>query len=369
MDDFFLKFIFILLILLSVLYGCKSYTKNINASNIKKSKKIIKNNYVLSSRFFHPRNSKDPHSTINTIAKLNPKRIDWIYYSSKKVLKLYQDYKLPYSLALNPQTPDSLGYTTRPFRIIEFTGDLYKAPWMKKWKIKNPHWGCVNNPKFNKVFLAKALYLCSLKPYALFVDDALFNARLKLDKKIGCFCKHCKLSFNKKYKTFSVFEKNLDSIKLMLSKEQIKYAKKSKHLRDFISKYEEHQEESVVLFLERWKTEVKKKYHKVRFLTNNYNGKWNPIYKVFDGGISELDEKYINVKDLDSIYAIADSLNKSQLFSIASSNYEIQKSLLKYNAKNNRESLYPWDIFISGKKRYYMPIDSILKIKKELKKN
>ena len=166
-----------------------------------------------------------------------------------------------------------------------------------------------------------------------------------------------------------IFEEKRKTLKTVYKKGKVNRLKMPLSLKEFISKYEDFQEESVINFLKNWKKEVKKHYPKMKFLTNNYNGSWNSIYKVFDGGIAELNSKYVNKKDLDSLYHISDSLNKSQLFSIASSNKSIQKKLLEYNTKNNRESLYPWDIFISGEKRYYMPIDSILKIKKELKKN
>ncbi|WP_343329143.1 hypothetical protein [Polaribacter staleyi] len=361
MDNFFLKYLYFFL-LVSFFLACKS-----GEQRKIYSKKT--NNYVLSSRFFHPRDSNDPQSTINTIIKLKPKRIDWVYHSSKKVLEIYQDYNLPYSLAINPQIPDSIGYTTKSHRIVEYTGGLYVAPWMKKWKIKNPHWGCVNNPKFNKLFLSRSLYLSSLKPYAIFVDDALFNVRLKRDDKVGCFCEYCVLAFKKKYNDFSFFEEKRRTLKKEFKKGKVNKVKMSLLLKDFITKYEDFQEESVISFLENWKKEVKIHYPKMKFLTNNYNGSWNSIYSVFDGGIAELNAKYINKNDLDSIYHVSDSLNKSQLFSIASSNDSVQKKLLEYNAKNNRESLYPWDIFISGEERYYMPIDSILKIKKEIIKN
>ena len=368
MNSLYYKVSIVLLLSFFFFYACKS--SSIKKNNFHKGvKKKTENNYVLSSRFYHPRNKKDPQSTINAINKLKPKRIDWVYYGSNNELSLYQKLKLPYSLAINPQVPDSLEFTTKKYRIKELTGNFYIAPWMKTWKIKNPYWGCVNNPHFNKLFLTKALYLSSLKPYALFVDDAAFNTRLKKEKKIGCFCEHCVLLFKKKYKTNSVFDKNLDTVSSLFNRGILNEKYMSLNLKNFAKKYEDLQEESVIKFLKIWIEEIKKRYPKLKFLTNNYNGSWNSIYRVFDGGIAELNIKYINKKDLDSIYKLADSLNKTQLFSIASSNFNVQKRLLEYNAKNKRESLYPWDIFISGEKRYYMHIDSILKIKYKLKKN
>jgi hypothetical protein len=75
----------------------------------------------------------------------------------------------------------------------------------------------------------------------------------------------------------------------------------------------------------------------------------------------------VNNKDLDSLYGLADSLQKTQQFSVASENEKIHFKLMEYNAKNNRETLLPWDINIVTKnKRYYMPLDAMQKKIKKL---
>jgi hypothetical protein len=158
----------------------------------------VENSFVLSSRFFHPRGNQDSESTLQAIKELSPKRIDWVYHDSDQVLKEYKNRGLPFSLTLNPQLPDSAGYSTLKYRIRDYQGKSYTAPWMKEWKIKNPYWGCVNNPMFYKLFLDRSLFLASKGPYTLFVDDAIFNERLCRENLGGCFCKFCIKKFSEK---------------------------------------------------------------------------------------------------------------------------------------------------------------------------
>jgi hypothetical protein len=53
---------------------------------------------------------------------------------------------------------------------------------------------------------------------------------------------------------------------------------------------------------------------KLKFLCNNFNGRWESYHRVFDGGVCELNENLINEKDLDKLYKKADELGKTQLF-------------------------------------------------------
>lgn len=61
-------------------------------------------------------------------------------------------------------------------------------------------------------------------------------------------------------------------------------------------------------------------------------------------------------------------MQKKPLLTIATENKQVQYKLLAYYFKHNRESIYPWDIFIPGKdERLYMNLDSISQKVKELK--
>lgn len=321
---------------------------------------------VLSTRFFHPRGVVvDSMSTLEAIRKLQPKRIDWTYCEDKKILEIYKKFNLDFSLAVNPQLPDSSGYTTKKYRIIDFEGNPYRAPWMKTWKIRNPFWGCVNNPKFYKLFLKQGKKLAALGAYAILVDDAIFNYRLVKEKKLGCFCSHCIQKFKKQI-SFNQ-EKPIEALSKTLRNEASK--RKKNKVSPLAREYEKFQKASVIYFLKKWQSELRTSHPKIVFLTNNYNGSWNEIYQVFDGGVAELKVEHLNNRDLDSLYSLADSLDKSQLFTIASENPIHHYKLMEYAIKNKREFIYPWDIMIPHKnRRYYLNLDTLVKKEKQLLK-
>src|SRR5690606_3218175 len=126
------------------------------------------------------------------------------------------------------------------------------------------------------------------KPYALMVDDALFNARLRHDKLVGCFCGHCTAKFieNRELSDNFKHDKDLGELKKISRKYTDGKNDISKEAMSYIREYHSFQESSVITFLTKWRQDITLKYPEMLFLTNNYNGSWQPIYAVFDGGIA-----------------------------------------------------------------------------------
>ena len=302
---------------------------------------------VLSSRWFHPRELNDSVKTIDAIKYFKPDRIDWTYTEDVNVTNVYKEMGLSYSLTLNPQYPDSAGYTNLKYRIRSIDGLGYMAPWMKNWNITNPYWGCVNNPLFKDLFFKKAEKLLKLGAYGVFIDDALFNAQLKLDKpnSYGCFCEYCLEGYSKRSKSINIGG---------LDKGQIKNELKTN--RDFIKDYENYQEQSVVIFLSKLKNFLLDQNPNIKLLTNNGNGEWNNIYKVFDKGVAELGLGNLNTIYLSRAYKLADELQKTQLFTLVSNSVELQDWLIFYNYLNGRDYVIPWDILfdVKNRRRFYM---------------
>jgi hypothetical protein len=333
--------------------------------NILLTYKILqkKNKYILSSRFFYPRKPEDKQSTLKSIEILKPARIDWTYYSNDKVLEEYKKRGLEYSLTLNPQLPDDGAKTTTKGRLVEYTGKTFIASWMKDWKINNPYWGCINSPYFRELFIKRSLFLIKKEPYALFVDDPVFNVKLRNDRKAGCFCNNCTNLYNTKKanKNYTNYLISLLNKSNGDSKSNVLTTNEKQDLDD----YGKFQENSVIEFLRIWKNKMREANPKIIFLTNNYNGTWHSIYMEFDGGIAELTPNNINDKKLDELYKLADSLNKTQAFSAVTEDPMIHFQLMKYNAINDRYTVFAWDIFIPNKsplespKRYFMPYDVI----------
>ena len=316
---------------------------------------------VLTSRWFHPRDKMDTLNTMEMMKTFKPNRIDWTYCDDDKVLKQYRNLGIPYSLAINPQTPDSLGYTTKKTRIITASGVPYIASWMN-WKMKAPNWGCVNNPLFKKVFYYNTVKLINLKPYAVFVDDALFNKQLQHEKRdmVGCFCTYCIDNFYLNLtktgtKDYLSREDLLPKVKKYIESNQKDTL--SFTTQRTVNLYKTIQNESVIRFLKDWKRKILVYAPAIKTLANNNNGNWEDIFKVFDGGIAELQTKNLNIAFLDSVFSVADKFNKTQSFTLVSSDKEAQNYLIAYLFSKKRDYFIPWDLFVpsknNGSNRYY----------------
>lgn len=311
---------------------------------------------VLSSRWFHPRDAKDTLSTIKMVKDFGVTRVDWMYCNDKQQLKQLQDLHIPYSLAINPQTPDSAGYTTPKTRILDINGNPLTAPWMKSWTIKNPYWGCVNNPLFRDVFYRNTKALVDLGAYGIFVDDARFNDHA-LDWG-GCYCSYCVSAFAK----FLVAKKAGSDENLNYRNYVLRHAdEKDAETQQYKKYFREFQTQSVIEFLTRWKKDLSVYAGRsVKFLTNNYNGNWDsPVYRVFDGGISEIPtDRSFSEERLRSIIEQADKLGKSQVFSFVSNDPDANVSFILSAYLNGKAALIPWDALVTedvqqNKKRYY----------------
>ena len=90
------------------------------------------------SRWFHPKDDRDTLSTIKIAKAFNVTRIDWMYCNNKTQLQQLQQLNIPYSLAINPQTPDSAGYTTAKTRILDINGNPLVATMDEKMEGQNP---------------------------------------------------------------------------------------------------------------------------------------------------------------------------------------------------------------------------------------
>jgi hypothetical protein len=319
--------------------------------------------FVLTSRWFRPLSKNDTLDTFKAIKDFKPSRLEWLYSTdSVNCSKL----SIPFSLTINPMTPDSNGFTTQENRIKTVYNDVYVAPWMKTWKIKTPYWGCVNSSSFQKLFLKHSIDIVKLGPYAIMIDNPEMNSRLISDRLAGCFCDHC----INKYFRYNLFNKKKNKSKLVF--EVIKYnqdSTKSYPKSKIQLDYEEFQMNSVNKFYKVWKRKILIFNPELKIFGNNYNGEWPFYFMNFDGGIAEITENNINDKKLDQLYQLADSLNKKQLFNSNSSNEEFHKKLLIYNLKNNRDILIPWDLYIkNSNKRYYMPIELFNEICNEYNK-
>lgn len=314
---------------------------------------------ILSSRWFHPNSPEDTLSTLRLVEQYRPDRIDWMYCTNEAQLAQLRARGVPYSLALNPQVPDSAGYTVRG-RVQDLRGRKLVAPWMRSWKQKNAHWGCVNAPEFRETFYAQSRKLIDLQAYGLFVDDARFNDHALAWG--GCFCEHCVRAFRGylrqqepdavpadfNYQTF-LRAKGYDSIPA-----NGLGVPHWKHFRAF-------QTASVLRFLKTWRTEMEQYAQRpLTFLTNNFAGRWNELYAVFDVGISELSSDQARRDYVSERVAEATRRGKRQYFTLTTTDENKQIEALFLTATAGSALVIPWDVFVPDASkqqpvRYYGP--------------
>ena len=318
---------------------------------------------VMSSRWFHPVDSKDPYRTLSAFKDYKADRIDWMYNDNINQLNLLQKANIKYSLTLNPQIPDSNGYSTVKTRIIDINGKPCVAPWMVNWISKNPYWGCVNNPKFKKVFVDKGKQIVDLGAYGIMVDDARFNDHAA--EWGGCFCKYCIEGFRGFLQQQNILVKSDFNFR--------KYLKSHPQDKYYTSLYKSFQKQSVVNFLKSWKLSIRKySNNSISFLTNNGGGKWDEIYQVFDIGIAEIMTERTSFDQLHSTIILSEKLGKKQVFSYASANSDLNISYYLYCYLNNTEALIPWDLWLNDpvnrNARLYTPVSDIVKVIDFIKK-
>ena len=314
---------------------------------------------IFSSRTFHPNSETDTLNTLKAIEDFEIEQLDWMYCDSKIKLNKLTEKNIPFSLAINPMIPDSLGYCTAKFRVLDIEGKPIVAPWMKNWSNKNLFWGCVNNKDFYELFLSKCKKYADLKCYGIFVDDAKMN--FQFADKNGCFCDKCLEEFS----SYLLNKKSIDN--KFNYKEYILNTKRDTFFdKKYSLEFQQFQKKSVIDFHLKWMDELKKyTNNKIKFVTNNYGGNWGEIYSLFDIGLAEINEKN---NSLEIIEKISDKLKinkKEQYLSFASTNSNDNFKFILHSYFNNIVCILPWDHVLNESfgdnkiKRYYANIEEI----------
>lgn len=295
---------------------------------------------VLSSRLFHPVDAKDTLNTLDIIDQFQPSKIDWMYCTNAKQLDELKKRGIAFSLAIHPELADSAGKTSTKFRIVDVDGQPIITPWLRGAKV---YWGCVNNPGWQQLYLSFAKNLIDLGAYAIFEDDPLFNIQPGMD---GCFCDYCMKGFTK-----YLMEKGVNVTGDFCYKtEMLKDAASAKARYEKL--FKDYQQQSVILFYKNWMGTLRSYKKGIKFLLNNYRGNWTDhyeIYKAFDGGICEVEDKDINYQVIDNALKAAKQLGKTQAFNFESDNENVLYGAILYAYANGAEALLPWDAWIQAK--------------------
>ncbi len=321
------------------------------------SKGQSKATFILSSRYFHPNGEGDTLNTLKMIDIYKPDRMDWMYLTNLTSIDSIKRKGLAFSLALNPQIPDSLNYT-RKGRIINMYGERLVAPWMRSWHQKNGNWGCVNSNEFRELLYQKTVELIKTGADGVLFDDARLN-----DHALewgGCFCENCMARFEVFLNAKNIY--NFSKVTFIndilatrngsRSNEDMNFRKMNFSLsNEFI----QFQRESVVNFLKDWYSFVKEQ-SSVLLYANNGNCIWDDIYSNFDGGISEITPRNLTDSFFIGCKTKIAKLNKSQTFTLVSKSVYENVKFLIYSSIYEFPSILPWDVMVFGEKgneRFY----------------
>ncbi|WP_460634203.1 hypothetical protein [Larkinella terrae] len=320
-------------------------------TSITNLRELQKAEIILSSRWFHPTDKNDTLSTLKMVDIYKPDRIDWMYCTNKNQLLELKKRNVKFSLALNPQIPDSAEYTVNG-RIKDIEGNKLKAPWMQNWQQKNPYWGCVNNPIFQKLFINKTHQIIDLGAYGVFVDDSRLNEQAT--DWGGCMCEFCIPGFTaymlNKYP--GKIQKDFNYKTVLKENGITKESFKNKINIPFWSEYKEYQESSVVNFLKKWKKDARLySNNSIVFLTNNYKGKWSPIYSEFDIGIAEIPADGLKQKFIVDGIETARFLKKKQFYTFSSDSDEDNIEAVLDMYQLGSALIIPWDVYVDLKSR------------------
>ncbi|WP_421827541.1 hypothetical protein [Larkinella sp.] len=280
-----------------------------------------------------------------------PDRLDWMYCTNESQLTELRKRNIKFSLAINPQIPDSGEYTVNG-RIKDIEGNKLKAPWMQNWEQKNPYWGCVNNPIFQKLFIKKTHQIIDLGAYGVFVDDSRLNEQA-IDWG-GCMCEFCIPGFTKyMHENYpGKVETDFDYRNFLMENGIKKESFIKKINIPFWSEYKDYQENSVIRFLERWKKDAKiYSANKIVFLTNNYKGKWSNIYKQFEVGIAEVPANGLKQKFIVDGIEQARQLNKKQFYTFSSDSDADNVEAVLDMYLLGTTLVIPWDVYVDLKSR------------------
>jgi hypothetical protein len=95
----------------------------------------------------------------------------------------------------------------------------------------------------------------------------------------------------------------------------------------------------------------------VPFSCNNYLGRWDGIYALFDYGVAELNEKSANPSYMYARLKDARSRGKAQVFTLVSEDVDLNRKAVATMYAFGGHLIAPWDVYLrstpEGSDRYY----------------
>lgn len=321
-----------------------------------------------SSRWAHPQNANDPHDTFSTAAAFDATDFVWIYSLDAKFVGRMKQAGGKVYLAINSLVPDAPGSNERlRGRILDLDGNRVSAPWMRGWK--GSYWGCANSPEYRASYVAFANRAIDAGSDGLQMDDPLMNvAAVNWG---GCFCPHCMAGFRRYLQEHATADElakwDIPDVTQFDYREYLK----ARHapVGDAFAKYDggalkrhfaAFQEQSVRAFFQDTRAQIDAHAGRhVVFSSNNYAGRWQFPYELFEFGMAELPERDANPKTIYQRLAEARRQGKAQLLTLVpkaldGSEVGPTRRAIAMCYAGGGHLIVPWDVYTgSDRPRYY----------------
>jgi len=321
-----------------------------------------------STRWIHPRNADDPWDSFQVAEAFCATDFVWVYTLDRRAVERMKQSQGKVYLAINSLVPDESGKDERlRGRILDLEGNRITAPWMRGWGGR--FWGCANSPEYRKSYVAYANKAIDAGSDGLQMDDPPMNvAALRWG---GCFCPHCMAGFREFLKKHATGD---DLTKWEIAEpDRFDYrdylAARGAPVGDAFARYDggalkghfaAFQEESVRAFYRDVRAEIDAHAGRhVIFSSNNYAGRWQFPYDLFEFGMAELPERDANPKTLYERFADARRLGKAQLFTLVpkaadGSEVALTRRAIAMSYACGGHLIVPWDVYTgSDRPRYY----------------
>jgi len=149
---------------------------------------------IMRSLRLHPANAKDPHDTMRALKAFHVTRLAWTYINDKAFIDRVRASGRVFGGAaaapsyIRDDKPDDW---FEQVVVLDLAGKPIIAPWKRTWK--RTLWGCINNPEFERGYLAWLRQYIDAGAQVMQRDEPTANHFAC--RWGGCFCKHCIAGF------------------------------------------------------------------------------------------------------------------------------------------------------------------------------
>jgi hypothetical protein len=318
-----------------------------------------------SSRWKHPANEQDPHNSFAAAEAFHATRFLWVYTSDPGFISEAKERGYGFSCTLNSMVTDQPEGGRKRGRITGIDGSLITAPWMRMWK--DPAWGCCNHPEWRESYLAQARAILEAGAGGFQMDDPTLN--LAATHWGGCFCEVCMAGF-RDYLDAKLSDSELTGLGIVDTATfdyRAHLIAQGAPAGDSLARWKEDplrehfiafQKESVERFYRDMRREIDSfAGRRVPFSCNNYGGRWDGIYALFDYGVAELNEKSANPPYMYARLKEAMERRKAQVFTLVSEDVALNRRVIAAMYAFGGHLIAPWDVYLrstpEGSDRYY----------------